>query len=1399
MCSIPGLPTPGSEVTVGIRRVNPNPKCGLVELWVNIDDGSKHAYEQMKEQIQLPKRKFCGSEGKTGDLCLVCIGNMWHRARIMSSQSETCKVFLIDQGQSYVSTWDALAWGQSDSFFLPPEIESCILANILSVKENWSKKATKFLTSLAGKTLNGVVKHVLMPDRTILLDIPLVSKQMCTLGAIRKVPADDFKGVVLECLTSPKEDAPVTACNVTLDRRAKVQLDDRYFYPELLCGMYETVNVTEVTDPGNIFCNLQIYSKSLKTLSEEIQQFYKESSESKGERPQTYGEPCAARGSNGMWYRSLLKQNIGPSDELVEVAYVDVGKTELVSAGCIRHMARKFLRMPVVTYRFSLYGVVDDCTGWTANQNEYLKSLLLDKTFVAKIEKHFQETYSVMLYAGNAQCMNTCFTEKAKVVPPALAEGQQKDVQIEPPSEEQDVHFKNLVSSTVKNLQEKALSRTENGLYMGNADTVPSSDPSDFNTTDDQHLSQSFHHEHVLSVGRTLDVTVSCVEGPQKFWCQKTKSGESLRRLMKGVQNHYASVHPLPIVKSLCVTRNPDDGMWYRAKIITNRHSPEVDLQFLDYGGTRRVPLGDVFPIDPAFLELEAQAFQCRLVNPKVNSSWTASASAEFQKFLAAGDSQHAGFKCIVKDRTCDEEGQPVNVVDLETPSQSAWNVLSLVPMDTYNYSTYDMELGTKEKVWVTFSETVHSFFCQLNRNSHLFNKVMEDVQQLVSKSQCSGDLVRSDALCLVRYSDNEWYRGKVIQTSPEPKVLFVDYGDTLTVNSSHVRPWPASASAAKSVPVLAVALGLFGVPADVPQEVNQWFANHAVGTTVTVSVVDRGDSGKLMVEVFEGLLNVNVIVREKVAHVKRAKTSQGIRADQVCSKQVTTPDEDFLTEELNRISNLGEQNKDQNGKGACAVDEPLLERPQYTTLVAIAECEHEKMLNEESTQCLNVTPKVLVKTPKDINSNDAEMLQPEKSYAYHMPIISHHKSEEMYASCIVGPSYFWCQFAHTENLNAVSSLAQSIGEALQDSEVPKSLIPGSPCLALFSTDSKWYRAEVLRRNDSTVCILFVDYGNESEVDIKDVRYLPCSLMEYVPQAFLCSLDGFDESKGSWDDEVYDDFYNLLVDKPLAVTVVSAKNNSEIVLQEHSVKIKCEGTDVNEVMQKYWKPIYTQTEDIQAAYPPQPSPPNTESNMTLLEENANVSMYKKPNISPNKSEMVYASCVVDPNFFWCQFADTDALERLSILAEEAGRAEPHLNSLETLIPASPCLALYSVDRQWYRAQVISREDRRIHVVFIDYGNDSVVDVRDVRQLPLNLRELAPEAFLCSLRGFGAPKWDDGACEEFFSLIIDKPLRVSVFHVENHLEVALPQHAVEIVCEGIHVNQMMAKYGKEKDA
>uniref|UniRef100_A0A8C6M2D9 Tudor domain-containing protein n=1 Tax=Nothobranchius furzeri TaxID=105023 RepID=A0A8C6M2D9_NOTFU len=188
--------------------------------------------------------------------------------------------------------------------------------------------------------------------------------------------------------------------------------------------------------------------------------------------------------------------------------------------------------------------------------------------------------------------------------------------------------------------------------------------------------------------------------------------------------------------------------------------------------------------------------------------------------------------------------------------------------------------------------------------------------------------------------------------------------------------------------------------------------------------------------------------------------------------------------------------------------------------------------------------------------------------------MISRKITETVYASCIAEPDFFWCQFSNTtDDLHKVSQLAQEFGQEDQDVMFPQSLESGSPCLALFSQDDQWYRAQVMQKEGETLRVLFVDYGNEAEVDIKNVRALPKSLMEMSPQAFLCRLSGFEKSKGSWDDTAYDEFYKLLVDKPLKVTVLDMEEHSEMEIPQYEVQMECEGVVVNTLMKKYWRPL----------------------------------------------------------------------------------------------------------------------------------------------------------------------------------------------------------------------------------
>lgn len=1282
----------------------------------------KHVYEQMQEEIQLPKRNFCGSEGKTGDLCLVSVDEKWHRARIVSMQDEKYEVFLIDRAQHHSTTSEALAWGKDESFILPPEIESCVLANVLSVETNWPERAANFLRSLPGKEFKGLVQHALMPDRTILLDLPTISKHLCKEGVAKKVPVGEFKNLVLKCLNLPEEDAiePMTT-DQSLNACNQLENGDHYFYPELFTNTFESIRVTEVIDPGNIFCEVAIFAKAIKILTDQMNEEVKDKSGSEDSQPHTIGMPCAAKGVDGKWRRAVLKQQITSNDASVDVFFVDEGKHELVQTTDIKKLDDRFLRMPVVTYHCSLEGVRKD-KEWAKEEIDRLKSLVLNQNIVARFERHIlpEDSYSVSLYTPNAACINDYFLEK-------------KDIEMNADAKQ---------TFTNKLILNGAAHEVASPSFF------PKSLEQDSFT---QNYSSPFSPMEMplcdlLTIGASVGVKISCIDSASKFWCQTSLCDKKLDVLMKDLQAHYASVHPKPLVESICVARNPDNNMWYRAKIIANQLSPDVEVRFIDYGQTKKVPLRELRPIDPTFLRLDAQAFQCSLFDlPATDANY---ATEEFHKFVDSCLAQNSGLKCVIKAVASDEEGMLLNMVDLQTQSESASQVLAeklAARPETYIQSSHNIEVNSTEKISISYSETVHSFYGQLDRNSQLFQQVQSDIEKIVTSSVPSDCQLAPNSLCIARYSDSNWYRGRVLETLPDFKVHFVDLGRTLALNKADIRPFPREASAVRAIPILAVPMGLFNIPEEIPQEINEWFAEKAAGYTFTMTVIEKSQDGMLMVELVDGSNSLNAQVREKIVDIQ-------VENKHLCNVSKIAPVSNMEIDECQ--SEVAQQNSSPKFKnGGLGMEDWILVdfEPQNGTAVKESPEEIIETIAEQ-TSAMEIDDENKPLPPNKITASSYKILS---NSAYKKPILSFNKTQELHASSISSPDFFWCQCSNTGDLDKVTRLAQIEGKVAQDPFFPLLLLSGHPCLALYKSDNQWYRAQVIRKNQKTFSVVFVDYGNEEDIDYKDVRPLSASLLEVAPQAFLCSLDDTDGTEDKWDDVFFDKFYNALVDKPLKVKVLRMEQNSEVQMPQYTVQIDDAG--LHKLLQKYGISIVGDA----------------------MNKNPKREMFSNPNILVNKTVKVYASSISGPGYFWCQYTNTGELDRVTKLAQKSGWAGDPLFP-ETLAPGSPCLALYSTDKQWYRAQVISRKKDKFNVVFVDYGNEEKIRIFNVRPMPPRLMEIQPQAFLCRLENFDddTTTWDDALYDAFHDLLLDKIIKLTILDMKHNEEVKVPQYTVQ---------------------
>ncbi|XP_024286279.1 tudor domain-containing 6 [Oncorhynchus tshawytscha] len=1362
MCSIPGLPIPGSQVTVLITRVNLNPICSLVELWGNFDQERQHAYQQMR-RVQIPRQRFCESEGNPGDLCLAHLNGTWHRARIISRHGHHYNVFLIDEGRAHVATNNTLAWGQNDCFLLPPEVEFCVLANVspLSHENKWTPTASDFLDSLCGKTVNGMVQDVLMPDRTVLLYIPIINKHMYEVGFARKLPSDKFKQLVLSSLNFPKsqvsstETLPPTVSHKRTDAGREIEKFQQFFYPELLTDFIETVEVTEVINPQRIFCKLSIFSQELKKLSEQINEYYEGRSTFCKARQTASGAPCAARGSNGKWYRSLLQQDIG-SESAVEVLLVDNGKTDFVHVGDIRPLAAKFFRMPVVTYVCSLHGIEDRGIGWTVDEIKYLKSVLLHKTVIAKFEYHnlSEGINCVTLYGDDNVNINNLFGVKER----CLLESERPPPRVTEKSFATDI---------------------QNSVHPLTTPHFPSA-------------TETVLNEHWFQVGITMEVKVSCIESPAKFWCQMAQESTSLQILMQEMQYHYTSSPPQQIDGDICVALDHDNGMWYRARIVENDRSPHVDVRFIDYGQTRRVSLQDLRPLDPVFRRLKTQAFQCFLQNlntptSPVPAEWSDAASSEFQKFVDSTADSNVGLKCTVHAVMRDTQGLVINMVDIETPVQSACKLLvqkgvkapaplkspplSSAPPDTKNFSLHNIEVGGKEKVWITSAKSVAHFYGQLERNSHVNDKLTKDLQHFCHQPLQSTNCPQSlETVCFAKYTDNQWYRGQIKATHPTLEVHFVDYGDTVTLSQSDILPCPVEAVSLMSVPVQAVPFGLFGIPEDVSQEVNRWFEKHATDLRFTITAVAKDSGGKLLVELYDGTTHINEMVREKLKEVRPGKEIILVQSPSLSSKLSTT--------------------------SRCADQfQTKLNLPEYVQMPTSQDwAARGTVIKHSSTAMCFTSPQRRVgqSTPqqslldqpekKPMVEHDGQMCRFSKLTDLPSRHLKPGLVTEVYVSHCNSHSSFFIQltkdeddiFSLVEKLNGSQSSCDATPVDLNELQL------GDLVNAEYPEDSSWYRAVVRRKpGNGTVHVEFIDFGNEAIIPSLKVKQLDKQFIEYPRFSIHCVLGRITNAnnKETWEEDVTSMIKKATTtenaEKKLACAFMKETGSVwEVSLEDQGIVLAHSLVEASQ----------TGRADV--------------SQLSCSGENTIPLLYKKPSVSQNQALDVYASSIVEPNYFWCQHANSEELYRISRIVQEfvnSALQDPVL--MDTLNPRSPCLAFFAEDNQWYRAQIVHKTNDLFTVLFVDYGNESEVDLKAIRSIPPPLLESAPQAFLCSLAGVEHPEgaWDNNTVDEFYQLIVDKPLKVTVQKMYNDLESLPTQYQVKVECEEHVINDLMRSY------
>ncbi|CAK9800681.1 Maternal protein tudor [Anthophora plagiata] len=359
----------------------------------------------------------------------------------------------------------------------------------------------------------------------------------------------------------------------------------------------------------------------------------------------------------------------------------------------------------------------------------------------------------------------------------------------------------------------------------------------------------------------------------------------------------------------------------------------------------------------------------------------------------------------------------------------------------------------------------------------------------------------------------------------------------------------------------------------------------------------------------------------------------------------------------------------------------------------------------------------------------------------------------DVYVSHVDSPSQFWLQCVDdAANLSDKQQELQTQAPAF--SQIDGILEEGSLCIAVYTIDNLWYRAQVLDADEDITTVRFIDYGNTDVIDNKsgNIRQIPDSWKEIKEHAVKYRLDVIPIDTEDWNVTTCEKFENLVTSVSSLQAVVVATNSIP-----KRVDLLINGKSVSETLVEDHLAVKIHTEE------------------ELIDEIVDLEL------DPHSA---FVSHINSPNEFWVQ--EEKSVGDLEIMTDRfiVAHMFPKVDEIkENLL----CVAKYPEDECWYRARVISHSDNATRVIYIDYGNSATST--EIRAIPEDLANIPPLSRKCHLTmPEGITEWSQKACEEFIKLAADGAT-IFLLDVLKEDETSL----VKLTLDGKNVTDILANF------
>ncbi|XP_060020196.1 tudor domain-containing protein 6 isoform X1 [Lagenorhynchus albirostris] len=1400
------------------------------------------------------------SPDKPGSPCASCgLDGHWYRALLLETfRPQRCaQVLHVDYGRKELVSCNSLRYLLPEYFRIPVVTYPCALYGLWDGGRGWSRSQVGDLKALfLGQAVNAKIEfyssfeHVyyvtLYGEDGINLNCVFGVQSCCLADRLLQsqgIEEEEEGGGEEEPETAFQSQSPAEEVDeeISLPALRSIRLKMNAFYD---------AQVEFVKTPSEFWIRLRKHNGTFSKLMRRMCSFYASASKLDGVilKPEA-DDLCCVKWKESGYYRAMVTRL---DDKSVDVFFVDRGNSENMDRYDVRMLLPQFRRLPILALRCTLADIWPLGKNWSQEAISFFKKTVLHKELVIHVLDKQDSQYvieildesrtgeenisKVIAQAGLAKYQE--FETKENICKSAHSPGHVSN------------HFaadNNKISSAKKEVEHKVKREGETTAVPETVnDTTVVTNVSTGLVVQDKEKRVSVYSPLVqnfldikpgssckeeLEVGSTVEVKVSHAENPGYFWCQLTRNIEGLEALMCSIQDHCKNTAtPYQGTTPACLAKRTANGKWSRALITGAQSSEHVNVIFVDYGDKETVSVKNIYSISEEFLKVKVQALRCSLYNliqPTGHNPfvWDEKAIQAFSEFVHKAWEDNVELKCTIFALASIHVEELFNVVDLLTPFQSACHFLveqrlarpvklqkplvSSVQLHSYYYSTHGMKIGSEESVYITHVDDPWTFYCQLGRNANILEQLSYHITQLskVLLNLKTSPLVPS-TLCLARYTDGNWYRGIIIEKEPN-KVFFVDFGNSYVVTNDDLLPIPSDAYDVLLLPMQAIKCSLSDIPDHIPEEVTTRFQETISEKSLKALVVAKDPDGRLIIELYDNSIQINANINEKLGLLgskggTRKKESESLLSTpetlEAKKEAVKLSPTQYLSKSIENKSDslviLGESYKPQISsackeiKFSCSSMKTNLVT-QYPDSVAnknnqVSPLPVEKKLVSSAEPPLKAT-KLEAALPERKIGDSCNKGLPLKFSEFPQKTIMPGFKTTVYVSHINDLSDFYVQL--TEDEAEIDRLSERLNTVRTRPEyyAGPPLQRGDIICAVFPEDNLWYRAVVKEHQpNDLLSVQFIDYGNVSVVHTNTVGKLDLVNALSPRLCIHCSLRGLGAPKILNHKEMMNYFSRRTEEAQLRCEFVQFQDKWEVILADEH------GIIAEDMMSRYAfsekSQIGLSTQIVKGACSKSVSRTGVDTSVFLNWYNPKMKMIQ-----------AYATVIDGPEYFWCQFADTEKLQYLEVEVQTAGEQVTAWRScISCPHMGDPCIVRYREDGHYYRALVTNIcEDSLVSVRLVDFGNvEDCVDPKALWNIPSELLAVPMQAFPCCLSGFNI---SEGACPQegndyFYEIVTEDMLEITVLEIKRDVcDILLA--IVDLKSKGESISEKMKKYSK----